>query len=103
MNKFTFEYYQSIFQNIQENGYEFSTIRGYLQGPERERVVLNRVDVDIKINRVNSILDIFEKLNIKATFFFRLHSPNYNLLDFSNFNKGVYFLEIKINRISTPM
>jgi peptidoglycan/xylan/chitin deacetylase (PgdA/CDA1 family) len=37
-----------------------------------------RVDVDLDPSRVYPILDVLEKLDIKATFFFRVFSPNYS-------------------------
>ena len=49
-----------------------------------ERTVVVRVDVDRSINKSLKMAKIFKKYNINATFFFRLHSPYYNILSFQS-------------------
>jgi peptidoglycan/xylan/chitin deacetylase (PgdA/CDA1 family) len=85
-NSFTFSDYANIFRAISERGYRATTMREYFAGTyeSTDRLLVSRVDVDVKIDRVPRLLSIYESLNIHATFFFRLHSPTYNLLTFGN-------------------
>jgi len=83
---FTFANYANIFRAITLEGYRAITMRDFFAGKynDDERLLVSRVDVDVKIDRVPRLLAIYETLNIRATFFLRFHAPTYNLLSFGN-------------------
>ena len=85
-NNFTFANYANIFNAISEAGYRAITMREYFEGAftPSEQLLVSRVDVDIKIDRLPRFLAIYKSLNIRATFFLRLHAPSYNLMSFGN-------------------
>ena len=50
-----------------------------------DRTIVNRVDIDLSIKKADRLRDIFDRLGIKATFFVRLHAPEYNPYSFENY------------------
>ncbi len=57
----------------------------YKRNNTKHKIVVNRVDVDVSVKKVERILDIFSALDIKATFFIRLHANEYNAFSFENY------------------
>ena len=47
--------------------------------------VVNRVDIDISVKKAEFLLEIFNNLQIKASFFVRLHAAEYNPFSFENY------------------
>lgn len=88
--KFTFSYIESEYRRILENGYTFLSCEDVfarllgndvlLQG--ETKIVVNRVDVDVSVKKALRIGLLFKKLGIPASFFFRTHASEYNLLSF---------------------
>jgi hypothetical protein len=69
-----------------ESGYRVITVREYFDGAfvSGEKILVNRVDVDVKIDRLPRFLEIYKRLGIRASIYVRLHAPTYNLLSFGN-------------------
>jgi hypothetical protein len=86
MTGFTYADYESIFCGALDNGFRSITLRQYFENAyaEGEKLLVNRIDVDIKIERLPRIAEILQKHGICTTVFLRLHSPHYNLLSFGN-------------------
>jgi hypothetical protein len=86
MNSFTFNCYREIFQKALENDYKIITLKEFFNDEydKNEKILVNRIDVDVKIERLKTIYIIFKDLNIKASIYLRLHSPTYNLLSIGN-------------------
>jgi hypothetical protein len=86
MNDFTFKYYKKIFQTALNNDYRIITLKEFFANEfdKNEKILVNRIDVDIKIERLKIIYKIFKELNIKASVYARLHSPTYNLFSIGN-------------------
>jgi peptidoglycan/xylan/chitin deacetylase (PgdA/CDA1 family) len=84
--KFTYAGYADIFGSIRSQGYRPITMREYFGGEfeSGQRVLVSRVDVDVKIDRLPKLAEIYRALDMRATFFLRLHAPTYNLLSFQN-------------------
>lgn len=82
MNDFTFDYYTKIFQTALDNEYQIITLKEFFgdEYDKGKKILVNRIDVDIKIDRLKVIYKIFKGLNIKASIYLRLHAPSYNLL-----------------------
>ena len=85
--KFTWKNLENEYKLILENGYEIITCEEYVRIKEAlpEKVVVNRIDIDFSVKKVINILDIFDNLNIKGTFFVRLHASEYNPFSFENY------------------
>jgi hypothetical protein len=94
--KFTFEYIEQEYRQVKEMGYEFITCLEYVDWKKRktnEKIVVNRVDIDFSVKKTKVLIDIFNKLEIKASFFLRLHAPEYNPFSFENYKVIKYLLE----------
>ena len=88
MVNFTFEYYKTIFEQAIADGYEIITLKEYFSDEydKESKILVNRIDVDIKIDRHRIIYKIFKDLNIKGSIYVRLHAPEYNLCTINNIN-----------------
>ena len=86
MSNFTFNYYEKIFQSALDCDYRIISLKEFFldEYSPNDKILVNRIDVDININRLKIIYKIFKKLNVKASIYIRLHSPNYNLLSIGN-------------------
>ena len=86
---FTFAGLQSQLRVAIENGYQFLTCEGYCHakttGLVPEKTLVNRVDIDFSCKKARRMLQLFNALDVKATFFIRLHAPEYNPFDFENY------------------
>ncbi len=87
LQKMTFQGLRDDFQAVIREGYTVITCRQFCakRAALPPRTVVNRVDVDFSLLKARRLLDIFAELEIKATFFVRLHAPEYNPLSFENY------------------
>lgn len=93
--------FQFTFKNIEEQyrqaidlGYTFMTCAEYVdfkKQPDEKNVVVNRIDIDFAAKKTLRLVEIFNRLNIKGTFFLRLHAPEYNPFSFEMY-KIIKFL-----------
>ena len=93
--KFTFDYIKEEYQKVKELGYEFITCYDYIdwkKNNSRGKIVVNRVDIDFSVKKTKILVDIFNALNIKASFFLRLHAPEYNPFSFENYKILKYLI-----------
>ncbi len=49
------------------------------------KTLVNRVDIDFSVKKAGQLGQLFNDLGIKATFFVRLHAPEYNPFSFENY------------------
>lgn len=89
MNKidFTYSYLQTELRQLIAANYEFTNCIGFVGKKNLliGKTVVLRVDVDFSVKKAEPMLDIFNELGIKATFFIRLHAPEYNPFSFENY------------------
>ena len=89
MNKFNFTFSNLEFQYQQaiEQGYTIMTCLDYYKRKADlpGKVIVNRVDIDFSVKKADKLIDLFNKLEIKASFFLRLHAPEYNPFSFENY------------------
>jgi peptidoglycan/xylan/chitin deacetylase (PgdA/CDA1 family) len=85
-NNFTFSAYENMFKKLLDLGYRDITLHDFFSNnyDDSAFILVNRIDVDMRIDRLRRILEIFKNLRLKGTIFFRLHAPNYNLLSIGN-------------------
>ena len=93
--KFTFENIKKEYQQVINLGYQFITCEEYVclkkQNKLAKKTVVNRVDIDFSVKKSLKLIEIFNELGIKASFFLRLHAPEYNPFSFENY-KIIKFL-----------
>ncbi len=85
---FTYKRLKLNFEEALKNNYKIITCKDYIhwkQNKTNEYILVNRVDIDLKCEKAKIIADIFNSLNIKATFFIRLHASEYNPFSFENY------------------
>ena len=85
---FTFDYIKQQYQQVLNYGYKVIKCEEYIEWKKNnsnELILVNRVDIDLSVKKTERIIDIFNQLGIKATFFLRLHAPEYNPFSFENY------------------
>jgi len=86
---FNFKNLQRDLTRVVGAGYASMTCADYVRSKASGRLAMrswiNRVDVDFSLTKAAALLDIFSNLGIKATFFVRLHAPEYNPFSFENY------------------
>jgi len=84
---FTFANIETQYRAALEAGYEFITCLEYAErkGNLPELTIVNRVDIDLSVKKADRLRDIYDRLGIKASFFVRLHAPEYNPFSFENY------------------
>ncbi|MBI38513.1 MAG: hypothetical protein CMF59_02865 [Leptospiraceae bacterium] len=84
--RFTFENLKTQFRAALEVGYTVITCRDFAStGKLPERTLVNRVDIDYSVRKAWRLLEIFDDIGVKASFFVRLHAPEYNPFSFENY------------------
>lgn len=86
--QFTFHNLEKYFRQGLEKGYEVMTCRDYVNyktSGDQHKILVNRVDIDISVKKAERLAILFNRLNIKATFFIRLHANEYNPFSFENY------------------
>ncbi len=85
--KFTFAEIERQYKAALDAGYSFITCEEYYHKKNNlpEKIVVNRVDIDFSVKKAKVLGDIFNRLGIKATFFVRLHAPEYNPFSFEHY------------------
>lgn len=84
---FTWNNLEKEYNFFLKNNYKIITCAEYVKYKAnlKSKIVVNRIDIDLSVAKVSNVLDIFDKLNIKGTFFIRLHAPEYNPFSFENY------------------
>ena len=83
---FTYEQLEKHFAAAENNNYSKINLLEYFYNKNQlhNKTLVTRVDVDFKLSTVPNILKIMSKYGIKASFFIRLHAPEYNPFSFEN-------------------
>lgn len=87
---FTFKHFGEILELARNHDYDFLTLSEYYdlvknKLPIPKKLILLRHDIDDTFERTKFFLEAEKKHNIKATYFFRLHSY-YNIFSFKNYS-----------------
>lgn len=84
---FTFQNLEKEYRSALAAGYEVMTCSEYLHRQTNlpDRVIVNRVDIDLSMKKADRLREIYDRLDIKATFFVRLHASEYNPFSFENY------------------
>jgi hypothetical protein len=86
--QFTFNTLETHYYEVLAQGYEIITCESYYHRKATgllRRTLVNRVDIDLSVKKAERLVLTFNRLAIKATFFLRLHAPEYNPFSFENY------------------
>ena len=91
---YTFKYLEEAFALALEYGYRIIKCEEYPGYKQRlyNKVLINRVDIDVTCVGAKKISEIFNGLGIKGTFFVRLHAK-YNPFSFENYESLKYIVD----------
>ncbi len=90
----TYEHLKLIYSKALEQGYRIITCQDYFVTHQdyfvthhyvRDKVLINRIDIDLSLEKADKVLQILNSLGIQASFFIRLHAREYNPFSFENF------------------
>lgn len=89
MSTFTYKKLETHYRDALAAGYSVVTCKQYVEMDRslrgRSKILINRIDVDFSLRKCRRILDIFGELEIKGTFFIRLHADEYNPFSYENY------------------
>ena len=72
-----------------EQDYQFLSCKEYVLRKKSRALtsytIVNRVDIDLSCKKAEKLADVFIDLGVQATFFVRLHAPEYNPFDFESY------------------
>jgi hypothetical protein len=89
MINFTFSYLHDQYAALIDAGYSVMSCRQYVDADKdnliSQKIIVNRVDIDLSVKKADRLRKIYADLNIPATFFLRLHAKEYNPFDFENY------------------
>jgi hypothetical protein len=86
--QFTFNRLRDQLQAALDNNYTFLRCIDYLKYKREvstKKVLINRIDVDVSLKKAKRLVDLFNDLGIKGTFFIRLHANEYNPFSFEHY------------------
>ena len=84
---FTFDNIKAQYIKVIDSGYKIITCKEYLEYKHSSfsKLLVNRVDIDCSVKKAEKLGLIYNELGIKASFFVRLHAPEYNPFSFENY------------------
>jgi hypothetical protein len=93
--QFTFKFIEQEYKAALDAGYEVITCAEYVERKNSlpVKILVNRVDIDLSVKKTGRLVEIFNKLGIKASFFLRLHAPEYNPFSFENYRIIKHLIE----------
>jgi len=86
-NNFTFDNLKQQYQAALNAGYKIITCNEFTSSFQNsnKKLIINRVDIDFSVRKAEKLGKMFNNLGIKASFFIRLHAPEYNPFSFENY------------------
>jgi len=94
--QFTFKNIREQYQKAIDRGYKVITCFQYIDHKKRnntQKILVNRVDIDLSVKKTEKLVLIFNELGIKASFFLRLHASEYNPFSFENYRIIKFLIE----------
>lgn len=95
---FKLDHYKECLLAAKQKGYIFLTFEEYMRRKKelvKERVILMRHDIDHKLFLLENFSQIEQSLDIRATYFIRLHAAGYNTYGFENYTIIKNLLQMK--------
>lgn len=88
MHETTYGHLEDIYKKALRGGYHIISCKEYFLKQEEyktKKVLINRIDIDLSLEKALPVMTIMEELDISGTFFVRLHAREYNPFSFENF------------------
>ncbi len=84
---FTFDNLERQYKSALEYGYSFITCKEYYDAikPINAKTIVNRIDVDFSLKKARRLVELFNNIGLKGSFFIRLHAPEYNPFSFESY------------------
>lgn len=79
---FSFRHYREILEAAKSKGYFFTTLKDFDKNKDKRSLLILRHDIDFAPISALKIAEIEASLDIKSTFFVRLHAKQYNPFNF---------------------
>lgn len=79
-HNFTYDSYRATLRDYKDEGYAVTGFSGYLNAPNSKHLIL-RHDIDNSLEQAFRVAELDSEEGCSSTFFLRVHSRNYNLLD----------------------
>ena len=76
MNKFSFKYYKKMLKKAISSGFVISSFEKF--DNKKKKTIILRHDIDYSLKGITEFAKIENDLGVTSTYFFRVHSPNYN-------------------------
>lgn len=87
---FTLNHYKECLKLALKKGYSFMTMKQFAEQPrallKNKKIIVLRHDIDHDLWLAQNLSNIEHELNIKSTYFIRLHSKNYSLYSLKNYS-----------------
>jgi peptidoglycan/xylan/chitin deacetylase (PgdA/CDA1 family) len=86
--RFTWAALETQLRGLVSRGYQTMRMRDYLDykaSGAKHPVVVVRVDIDFSLQKTRRLAELLDSLGIRATFFVRLHAPEYNPFSFEGY------------------
>jgi len=87
--EFTHTYLKNELVALKNASYQFITCEEFVKRKQNSTLdlmtIVLRVDIDLSVKKTERLVDIFNELQIKGSFFLRLHAPEYNPFSFENY------------------
>ncbi|KAA5533767.1 hypothetical protein F0919_14645 [Taibaiella lutea] len=93
-NDFTLQGYETLLKQALDSGYQFCSFENIYQ-ENLDKICYLRHDIDADVTAAFKLAEIENSLGVRATYFFMLRSPVYNL--FSRFNQKLVERIIKLD------
>lgn len=98
---FSLKHYSEFFRIAINEGYNFLTCSEYIEEEsieykfykENDKLFINRIDVDLDVQKAVRISDILNEWGIRGSFFIRLHAKEYNPFSFENYRGLKYIIQ----------
>ncbi|MBC2704238.1 hypothetical protein [Desulfobacula sp.] len=92
---FTFDNIKEQYSKAIDHDYKIITCKEYIECKNQgiPKLLINRVDIDFSVKKAERLGLIFNELGIKASFFIRLHAPEYNPFSFENYRIIKFLIE----------
>lgn len=78
---FTYNHYREMLKKALKEGFTISSFRDYDKKKHKQKLILLRHDIDYTPKRAFEIAKIEQSLNIKSSFFVRVHGEHYHPFD----------------------
>lgn len=78
---FTYSHYKKSLELAKNKGYTFMSLTEFEENKDKEPLIILRHDIDFSPRSALELAKIENQLDIRSTYFVRVHANSYNLID----------------------